>query len=328
MGNLNKRIRLQFKLATSLYNISLTTSLFLFFLPLLIIIFYLSIFLPAATRPFALLLVEENYPVELITFFGYIFAGISGLNLAWQSWVRKEGMLISGFYAIFSLSLLVIGMEEVSWGQTFFGFNTPESILQVNRQQEFNLHNLQGLQGNSEFFFVAFGLGGIMGIWLFSNKNLQKASVPPILILWFLIITTIGGIDLFNDFIPIHSKFDTLVITLSEVIEMLIALAGFAYLWLNARMLSYGKLRQVIAHEIIIEENYLTIELRDGRIVRIPLNWVPQLSQASIEDQNQWTLANNGLRVQWPSLGIDICIEQFVSGIASIEAKILEYSEQ
>jgi len=273
-------------------------------------------------------MVEENYPVELVTFLGYFFAGIIGLNLAWQSWKRKEGMLISGFYTIFSLGMLLIGMEEVSWGQTFFGFNTPESILQVNRQQEFNLHNLQGFQGNSEFFFVAFGLGGILGIWLFSNKSFQKVSVPPILILWFSIITTIGGIDLFNDFIPIHSKFDTLVFTLSEIIEMLIALAGFLYLWLNSRMLSYGKLREVFAREIRFDKNNLTAELKDGRCICTPLNWFPQLSQASTEDQMYWVLSNNGLRVQWPSLDLDICIEQFVSGIPSIEAQILEYSEQ
>jgi len=32
--------------------------------------------------------------------------------------------------------------EEISWGQRILNFNTPESIMNVNRQDEFNIHNL------------------------------------------------------------------------------------------------------------------------------------------------------------------------------------------
>ncbi|MBC8504848.1 MAG: DUF2442 domain-containing protein [Anaerolineales bacterium] len=309
MENLRKRIRFRLNLTKSLYNITLPTSLIIFFSPLLIIILYIAIFLPASTRPFALLMVEENYPVELITFFGYFFAGILGLILAWQSWKRKEGIMIFGIYTLFSLGMLFIGMEEISWGQTFFRFNTPIPILQVNMQQEINIHNLKGLQGNSEFFFVAFGLGGIFGIWLFSLNAYRIASVPAILILWFLIITTIGGIDLFNDFIPIHSKLDTLVITLSEVIEMLIALAGFLYLWLNSRMLSYGKLRQALASDLEISKTNLKLILDDDRSIQFPLTWFPQLLQSPPDKLNHWQITHNGLRIYWPSLKVNLRVK-------------------
>jgi len=33
--------------------------------------------------------------------------------------------------------------EEISWGQRIFNFDTPEKIMAVNRQGEFNIHNLQ-----------------------------------------------------------------------------------------------------------------------------------------------------------------------------------------
>ena len=328
LESIRRKIQFHSNFASSLYNISSPTIQTIFISPVLIIILYLAIFLPAATRPFALLIVEENYPIELITFFGYFFASILGLSLAWQGWKRREGFLVVGIYAFFALGLLLIGMEEISWGQSFFRFATPDAIHKLNEQQEMNIHNLQGFQGNSEFFFVAFGLGGFLGMWLFSKKAFQKTGVPVILILWFLIITVIGGIDLINDFVPLHSKFDTLVITLSEVIEMLIALAGFLYLWLNSRMLSYGKVRQALAREITFDGSNINIILKDTRSINVPLDWFPQLREASPEERKRWQLVKDGLRVQWPEIDVDVCVEQFIAGIPSIEAQIIEHSPE
>ena len=36
--------------------------------------------------------------------------------------------------------------EEISWGQRILGFQTPQTLSQVNRQEEFNLHNLTALE--------------------------------------------------------------------------------------------------------------------------------------------------------------------------------------
>jgi hypothetical protein len=40
-----------------------------------------------------------------------------------------------------ALSCLHIAGEEMSWGQHFFHWNTPEYWVEVNRQEETNLHN-------------------------------------------------------------------------------------------------------------------------------------------------------------------------------------------
>lgn len=37
--------------------------------------------------------------------------------------------------------------EEISWGQRIFGFATPESMVSVNAQGEFNIHNLEFFDG-------------------------------------------------------------------------------------------------------------------------------------------------------------------------------------
>ena len=38
--------------------------------------------------------------------------------------------------------------EEISWGQRILGFQTPESLSQVNKQEEFNLHNLSAWEAS------------------------------------------------------------------------------------------------------------------------------------------------------------------------------------
>jgi hypothetical protein len=49
---------------------------------------------------------------------------------------------IAASYAALALGLFVIGMEEVSWGQTYLRWQTPESWAIINSQQETTLHNL------------------------------------------------------------------------------------------------------------------------------------------------------------------------------------------
>ena len=38
--------------------------------------------------------------------------------------------------------------EEISWGQRILGFQTPEALSEVNRQEEFNLHNLSAWEAS------------------------------------------------------------------------------------------------------------------------------------------------------------------------------------
>lgn len=51
-------------------------------------------------------------------------------------------MVLGGLAAIFFLG------EEISWGQHYLGFATPAAVAKINRQDEFNLHNIEGGWGN------------------------------------------------------------------------------------------------------------------------------------------------------------------------------------
>jgi hypothetical protein len=48
------------------------------------------------------------------------------------------------FYVLILSFVLFFGAgEEISWGQRILGFNTPETIKEINVQQEFNIHNIE-----------------------------------------------------------------------------------------------------------------------------------------------------------------------------------------
>jgi len=97
-------------------------------------------------------------------FFGWELLDASGL----EPWVREDGVIESATALLYGVSTLlflilafrsnskktafflilwallsfVIMGEEISWGQRIFGFETPEGLADINKQKEFNLHNI------------------------------------------------------------------------------------------------------------------------------------------------------------------------------------------
>lgn len=78
----------------------------------------------------------------------FVLAGAGFFALATLRQARK---MPNGLGAIFLRVLVPLGfaglffliaMEEISWGQRIFGFETPETIAARNWQSEFNLHNI------------------------------------------------------------------------------------------------------------------------------------------------------------------------------------------
>lgn len=60
----------------------------------------------------------------------------------------KDRLHISGFkvwMVIFLLGAIYYAGEEMSWGQHFFGWGTPEQWKEFNDQQETNLHNTSAI---------------------------------------------------------------------------------------------------------------------------------------------------------------------------------------
>jgi hypothetical protein len=194
------------------------------------------------TRAFAIQMADENYPVEMLTFALLLAGGIYGVRFAILA--RRRGLLSlwTAFYLTFSVFLLLTGMEEISWGQWFFHFHTPEAIARINTQQEFTLHNLKGLGGHTVWLRLAFGAGGFVGIALgfgpaACRAAFRSVAVPPKLSAWFLVITVFSMGDLVTDYVGVGTPVAALFEVMSEVVELLIAGVGCLYLWLKAKEL-------------------------------------------------------------------------------------------
>jgi hypothetical protein len=62
-------------------------------------------------------------------------------------WTRRFVAGHPGYLALCAVMLLVC-MEEISWGQRLLDFKTPDAIARVNRQRETNIHNLEWFHGH------------------------------------------------------------------------------------------------------------------------------------------------------------------------------------
>ena len=62
------------------------------------------------------------------------------IRLLFKPFVRRRPFVLA-VTIIGALACLYIAGEEMSWGQHFFHWSTPEYWAEVNRQEETNLHN-------------------------------------------------------------------------------------------------------------------------------------------------------------------------------------------
>ena len=85
--------------------------------------------------------IPEGYGVlEVAQFVIMLVALAIAVRLLFNPFVRRRPFVLT-VTIIAALSSLYIAGEEMSWGQHFFHWNTPEYWALVNRQQETNLHN-------------------------------------------------------------------------------------------------------------------------------------------------------------------------------------------
>lgn len=204
--------------------------------PVLLMALCATFLLNPATRRATLWMLEENHPVELLTFVAAFAAGVLGLSLARRARKNGEKSFVVWYYAALGAGLIFIGMEEIAWGQQFLGFASPEAWRSINVQGETTLHNVAGLQGRSELFRLMFGLGFLVAVRLSFLPAFQKIGSPAILLPWFAVIALHAGVDVYNDYFPVGTQFDFYMQRTSELVEMLIGVSGLLYVLLNSQV--------------------------------------------------------------------------------------------
>lgn len=62
------------------------------------------------------------------------------------------------------------------------------------------------------------------------------------------------------------------------------------------------------AIDVAFREEMMLVTLRDGREVRIPVEWFPRLRDASEAERENWHLIGNGSGIHWPEIDEDISV--------------------
>lgn len=206
--------------------------------PFVLVGFFSFIVALPASREAGQWLLSENRPVEVATFFLLLGAGIASLRLAWLHRRRGHGLKAPLFFGVFGLGLILVGFEEIAWGQYWLGFESPAPIAEANAKGEMTIHNIRGLDGNTEILRVLFGVGGLIGVWLNRTGRHRDITPPTVLWTWFATIAAVSIYDFANDIAPLIGPLDALVHNIDELIEMMIGLSALLFVWLKLRELS------------------------------------------------------------------------------------------
>jgi hypothetical protein len=73
--------------------------------------------------------------------------------------------------------------------------------------------------------------------------------------------------------------------------------------------------------DVRFSEDFLTVDLMDGRVISVPLAWYPRLAAASPQALSSWRIAGGGYGIYWPDLDEDLSTEGLLRGAPSPELR-------
>ncbi len=73
--------------------------------------------------------------------------------------------------------------------------------------------------------------------------------------------------------------------------------------------------------DVTVSEDTLSIELRDGRTVSVPLDWYPRLTHATEKERTNWRIIGRGRGIHWQDIDEDISVEGILAGSPSGESQ-------
>jgi hypothetical protein len=58
-----------------------------------------------------------------------------------------------------------------------------------------------------------------------------------------------------------------------------------------------------------VDERYLHVELKDGRVISTPMEWYPELKNATLDQLADYRFICRGNGIEWPELDYHLSIE-------------------
>jgi hypothetical protein len=66
--------------------------------------------------------------------------------------------------------------------------------------------------------------------------------------------------------------------------------------------------------DVKVTKDALSVDLRDGRTITVPLAWYPRLLNASPSQRKNWRIAGGGYGIHWPDIDEDLSTEGLLRG--------------
>ena len=85
---------------------------------------------------------------------------------------------------------------------------------------------------------------------------------------------------------------------------------------------SEAEIRPAQVQKVRVTPDELVVDLVDGRIVTVPLQWYPRLAHGTAAQRRKWRLIGRGEGIHWPDLDEDIAVEDLLAGRPSGESQI------
>ena len=167
-----------------------------FFVPIIIItiILAIKIFVSPIYLPY-LNFISEDGPVEYLTFIVFIITFIVSILVA-NSLRKLKKRLASISFFIIAFVFIFVAIEEISWGQRIFGFETS-GIFSESTQGEVSIHDLRPIEYFEDPSFIVVGfVGGFLWILFLKSSKDNSSSfktffVPPWYLMTFFIPVSI-----------------------------------------------------------------------------------------------------------------------------------------
>ncbi len=210
----------------------------LFLLPVAMAVFFL--YAKLALPRFYHSLIQEDSILENAQAVFYLAASAVAL-LAAAAFRRRKMFGHGALHGALALGLLLVFLEEISWGQRIGQIATPAFFEHHNVQKEISLHNLRLIQGKLRFLYMFIGLYGATA-WVLVARRAAKAprrSLWPymapdwFLSPYFLAVFLIHA--LLVTFRPHEGHI--LILKDQEPAELLLAMGFLAFMVVNFRKL-------------------------------------------------------------------------------------------
>ena len=76
--------------------------------------------------------------------------------------------------------------------------------------------------------------------------------------------------------------------------------------------------REALSHRVRFDDNYMHLELTDGRVISVPLSWIPTLHNATPEEREEYEISQDRKMIIWDpdkcSINDEIRIDDYLAG--------------